>query len=90
MKKALIILTILSLALSGFIGYKGYQYINSLQSLAQLHTTKKEIIETNIVSEQKNVELEAEYKKKTQDLLNNNLECELWQEQEEALKKIKE
>lgn len=90
MKKAIIIFTILSLITIGFSVYEGYLYIGSLNSLNELSKEKSEIIDNNAALEKENIELEKTYNQKSQDLLENNTGCKLWENQEEVLKKIKE
>lgn len=90
MKKAIIILTILSIITIGFGAYEGYLYVNSLDELKAVETTKQELIDSNINLEQENINLKEEYEQKTQDLLKDNKGCELWEKQEEVVKKIKE
>ena len=48
MKKAIIILTILSIITIGFGAYEGYLYVNSLDELKAVETTKQELIDSNI------------------------------------------
>ena len=90
MKKAIIILTILSIITIGFGAYEGYLYVQSLDELKAAETTKQELIDSNISLEQENKDLEDKYEQKTQDLLKDNKGCELWEKQEEVVKKIKE
>lgn len=90
MKKAIIILTILSILTIGLGVYKGYYFIQSINTLNERVTTKNELIETNIELEKENIKLNEEYNKKSKDLLDNNKGCELWAKQDEVLKKTKE
>lgn len=90
MKKAIIILTILSIITLGFGVYEGYLYFESLNELNAAETAKDELIKTNIDLEKENTSLEVEYKEKTQELIKNNTGCELWKNQEEVLKKTTE
>lgn len=90
MKKAIIILTILSIITIGFTVYESILYLNTLNSLNEVSTTKSEIIDKNIELENENLKLEEDYNKKAEQLLEDNIGCYLWKNQEEALKKIKE
>ena len=90
MKKAIIILAILSIIAMVCGAYEGYLYVQSIDVLKVAETTKVELIEKNIELENGNIELNKEYEEKTKDLLENNKGCELWEKQEEALKITKE
>lgn len=90
MKKAIIILTLLSIVTISFSIYEGFKYILSLNSLQSASTTKNELVDKNMILEEENTKLENEYSQKFQDLLNDNIGCALWRNQEEVLKKIKE
>ena len=90
MKKAIIILALLSIITIGLGAYEGYLYIQSLNELYEAETSKQELIETNVELESGNIELNKEYNEKTKELLENNKGCELWGKLSEALKKTEE
>lgn len=90
MKKAIIILTILSIITIGFTVYEGVSYIKTLNTLNEATNLKSEIINTNIELEEENLKLEEDYNTKSNELFKDNIGCYLWKNQEEVLKKIKE
>lgn len=90
MKKAIIVLTLLSLITMGFCVYVGIGYAKSLDTLNEVSRNKSEIINTNTELETNNNALENDYEQKIQDLLDTNEGCRLWENQNEILKQIKE
>ena len=90
MKKAIIILSILTIIVLGATAYVGYLYVGSLDELNVATKTKSEFSDTNSQLEKENNDLEIKYTQKVQELLKDNESCRLWENQEEVTKKIKE
>lgn len=90
MKKAIIILSTLTIIVLGATAYVGYLYVGSLDELNVATKTKSELSDTNSQLEKENNDLEIKYTQKVQELLEDNESCRLWENQEEVTKKIKE
>lgn len=90
MKKAIIILSILSLIAIGYTTYQGYLYIESINNLDEVITTKSELLDQNMKLEKEYQDLQDEYDKKSHDILDDNLECKQWKNVEEVLKQTEE
>lgn len=90
MKKAIIILTLLTLITIGASVYEGYQYIISINEFNDTLKTKSQLIDTNINLEKEYNSLQKEYDQKAYDILNDNLSCKKWKSLEEVLKTTEE
>ena len=88
MKKAIIILTILLLGLTGFCVYEGKLYIDSVSELSKITKEKSSIIDEQLSLTDQLNNLKQQFEDDSISLLDTNIKCKLWKNQDETLKKI--
>ena len=90
MKKAIIILTILLLGLTGLCVYEGKLYIDSISELSKITQEKSSIIDEQLSLTDQLDDLKQQFEDDSVSLLDTNVKCKLWKNQDEVLKKITE
>lgn len=88
MKKAIIILTIITVILIGLVAYLGREYIEILDTLNIMAQEKSDILDKQIDLKYELELTEYQYSYDFNNLLQSNKECKVWQNLNETMKQI--